>query len=78
MFDCINKYVVVLYYFIGICSPTVLPNAGDICASFQYSVLNHIAKRLQRALLFCEMKELLPMDNKTLVRKHFYIEVVWA
>ncbi|XP_076348750.1 threonyl-carbamoyl synthesis 4 isoform X10 [Tachypleus tridentatus] len=45
----------------------VLPNVADICASFQHAVANHIVKRVHRALLFCELKELLPMNNKVLV-----------
>ena len=51
----------------GVVASGVLPNASDICASFQYSVLQHLAKRLQRALLYCEQSELLPVDRKTLV-----------
>ena len=61
-------------YFSGISPPQVLANVGDICASFQYSALTHIAKRLQRALLYCEMTELLPNENKTLVGKHLISE----
>ncbi|XP_041366368.1 probable tRNA N6-adenosine threonylcarbamoyltransferase, mitochondrial isoform X2 [Gigantopelta aegis] len=46
---------------------SVLPNAADVCASFQFGVLQHLAKRVQRGLLFCELKGLLPETNKTLV-----------
>ncbi|XP_070210225.1 tRNA N6-adenosine threonylcarbamoyltransferase, mitochondrial-like isoform X2 [Littorina saxatilis] len=45
---------------------SVVSSAPDICASFQYAVLHHIARRLQRAFLFCELTNLLPKD-KTLV-----------
>ena len=51
----------------GVVASAVLPNASDICASFQYSLLKHLAKRLQRALLYCEQMDLLPADRKTLV-----------
>ena len=51
----------------GAVASAVLPNASDICASFQYSVLKHLAKRLMRALLYCEQMDLLPADRKTLV-----------
>lgn len=44
----------------------VVPSAADICASFQYAVLHHLARRLQRGFLFCELKGLLPKE-KTLV-----------
>ena len=38
----------------------VVSTAPDICASFQYAVLHHLCRRLQRAFLFCELKSLLP------------------
>jgi len=47
----------------------VLPNIADLCAGFQAMVLHHLAKRVQRALLFCELKKLLPDGNRTLVCK---------
>ncbi|XP_025094854.1 probable tRNA N6-adenosine threonylcarbamoyltransferase, mitochondrial isoform X2 [Pomacea canaliculata] len=49
-----------------ISASAVLPNAPDICASFQYAVLYHLARRLQRAFLFCELRGFLP-KQKTLV-----------
>ncbi|XP_076460991.1 tRNA N6-adenosine threonylcarbamoyltransferase, mitochondrial-like [Babylonia areolata] len=45
---------------------SVVSSAPDICASFQYGVLHHMARRLQRAFLFCDLKHLLP-KNRTLV-----------
>ena len=45
----------------------VLPNVSDICANFQYAVLTHIAKRVHRGLLYCELLGLLPEKNKVLV-----------
>jgi len=56
-----------LIYILGITASEVLPNAADICASFQFIVLRHLAKRVQRALLFCELKQLLPVDRRILV-----------
>ncbi|XP_060561727.1 tRNA N6-adenosine threonylcarbamoyltransferase, mitochondrial-like [Ruditapes philippinarum] len=50
-----------------IVASNVISNAGDVCASFQYSVVRHLAKPLHRAFLFSEMRELLPEDGKTLV-----------
>lgn len=47
----------------GIVASDVLPNAADLCASFQYLVLHHLAKRVQRALLYCELKQLLPANG---------------
>ncbi len=46
----------------------VPPNVGDICATFQHAILHHLAKRVQRALIYCEHTGLLPEDlEKTMV-----------
>lgn len=44
----------------------VLSNVADLCASFQYGILKHLAKRLQRALVFTEATSLLG-QQKTLI-----------
>ncbi|KAH9496874.1 putative tRNA N6-adenosine threonylcarbamoyltransferase, mitochondrial [Bulinus truncatus] len=54
------------YQRLGLQQSEVLPNVPDICAWFQYNLVYHIARRLQRALIFAEMKNLLS-TNKTLV-----------
>lgn len=51
----------------GIVGDLVLPNADDICASFQYTATKHLAMRLQRAMEFIELNELLPSTNLQLV-----------
>lgn len=51
----------------GIEADGIIPNVADLCASFQYMVLHHLAKRIQRALLFCELNNFLPADEKVLV-----------
>ncbi|XP_046334794.2 probable tRNA N6-adenosine threonylcarbamoyltransferase, mitochondrial [Haliotis rufescens] len=51
----------------GVSREDILPNVADICASFQYGVLKHLARRVQRSLLFCELHGLLPKHKKTLV-----------
>ncbi|KAL8620458.1 hypothetical protein ACOMHN_048391 [Nucella lapillus] len=45
---------------------SVVSSAPDICASFQYGILHHMARRVQRAFLFCHLKHLLP-KHRTLV-----------
>jgi len=60
-----------LFCIVGIMASEVLPNVADLCASFQYMVVNHLAKRVQRALLFCELKKLLPTDRRTLVCNYY-------
>ena len=54
-------------FFSEIRGDGLLSNLADICASVQFTILHHLSRRLQRALLFCEMRELLP-PQKTLVR----------
>ncbi|KAJ8314349.1 hypothetical protein KUTeg_008910 [Tegillarca granosa] len=51
----------------GLLAGDVLSNAADICASFQFGLLQHFIKKLQRAFLFCELKNLLPEQNRVLV-----------
>ncbi|XP_050418470.1 tRNA N6-adenosine threonylcarbamoyltransferase, mitochondrial isoform X1 [Patella vulgata] len=51
----------------GIDGGNVLPNAGDICASFQDGIVKHLLHRIRRGLLYSELKQLLPAENKTLV-----------
>ena len=55
------------FYILEIKGGEVLPNAADICASFQYFILQHLAKRIQRAFLFCDLNSILPEHNRTLV-----------
>ena len=65
----------VSFSLVEVGASSVLPNVSDVCASFQFGVLQHLAKRLQRALLFCELKGLLPPANKTLVWVYFLYEI---
>ncbi|XP_053374102.1 tRNA N6-adenosine threonylcarbamoyltransferase, mitochondrial-like [Mercenaria mercenaria] len=51
----------------GIVASHVISNASDMCASFQYAVIKHLAKPLQRAFLYCELKGLLPESDRALV-----------
>lgn len=46
---------------------SVIPNLENMCASLQLAILNHMAKRLYRAFMFCDMKGLLPESNRSLV-----------
>ncbi|GFO10097.1 tRNA n6-adenosine threonylcarbamoyltransferase [Plakobranchus ocellatus] len=50
----------------GLATHELLPQAADICAWFQFNLLYHIARRLQRAFIFAEMHEICG-DKKTLV-----------
>ncbi|KAK7011908.1 tRNA N6-adenosine threonylcarbamoyltransferase mitochondrial isoform X2 [Biomphalaria glabrata] len=54
------------YQRLGTPTSELLPNAADICAWFQYNLMYHIGRKLQRGFIFAEMKNLLS-TNKTLV-----------
>ena len=53
--------------YLGLGAASVIPSAADLCASLQYGTVSHMAKRLYRAFMFCDKKELLPKTNRTLV-----------
>uniref|UniRef100_A0A4W3J1P1 N(6)-L-threonylcarbamoyladenine synthase n=1 Tax=Callorhinchus milii TaxID=7868 RepID=A0A4W3J1P1_CALMI len=51
----------------GLQEGQILACASDIAAAVQYTVAMHIAKRTQRAILFCKQEGLLPQTNAALV-----------
>lgn len=51
----------------GIEADGVIPNVADLCASFQHAIACHLVKRLQRAMIFCDMNKLLPETHRVLV-----------
>ncbi|XP_071977040.1 tRNA N6-adenosine threonylcarbamoyltransferase, mitochondrial isoform X2 [Engystomops pustulosus] len=51
----------------GIQKGEMLSCAADIASSFQHSVAHHLAKRTQRAILFCKKEGLLPPLKTSLV-----------
>ncbi|KAM4626964.1 tRNA N6-adenosine threonylcarbamoyltransferase, mitochondrial isoform 2-T3 [Discoglossus pictus] len=51
----------------GIHKGQVLSCASDIAASIQHTVARHIAKRTQRAILYCKKEGLLPSTQASLV-----------
>jgi len=55
---------------------SVIPNLENMCASIQLAILNHMAKRLYRAFMFCDMKGLLSESNRNLVCVLFYFFVL--
>ncbi|CAL1528190.1 unnamed protein product [Lymnaea stagnalis] len=61
-----RRQILAEYQRLGLDQNQLLPNTSDICAWFQYNVMYHIGRRLQRAFIFTEMKELLG-TSKTLV-----------
>ena len=45
----------------------LIPTLPDLCASFQHAVVMHLCKKIQRGMIFAEMKKLIPESNKILV-----------
>jgi N6-L-threonylcarbamoyladenine synthase len=45
----------------------VVPNAADLCASFQHAIFAHICKRLQRGMIYVDDENALPKESRTLV-----------
>lgn len=63
----------------------VVPNAADLCASFQHAIFAHICRRLQRGMMYADDENLLPKESKTLVVSggvacnqyfHLYLKIV--
>ncbi|XP_032779692.2 probable tRNA N6-adenosine threonylcarbamoyltransferase, mitochondrial [Daphnia magna] len=65
----------------------VLPSAANLCASFQHALFGHICRRLQRGMLYVDMKQMIPEGARKLVvsggvacNSHFrkYLSIVCA
>ncbi|CAL4143639.1 unnamed protein product, partial [Meganyctiphanes norvegica] len=67
MFECSHKFWEQVSMRKEIEGGMVLPNAADVCASFQYSVARHLLRQTQRAMLYIDVRELLPKENQVLV-----------
>ncbi|XP_024943682.1 probable tRNA N6-adenosine threonylcarbamoyltransferase, mitochondrial isoform X2 [Cephus cinctus] len=51
----------------NIVGDSIIPDIYNLCAAFQMAISRHICNRTQRAMEYIQMKNLLPMENKTLV-----------
>ncbi|XP_034943273.1 putative uncharacterized protein DDB_G0286901 isoform X2 [Chelonus insularis] len=47
----------------------IIPNYENFCAAFQWGIARHIAIRLKRAMIFCDIKNLIPHGKYTLYRE---------
>ncbi|XP_023215710.1 probable tRNA N6-adenosine threonylcarbamoyltransferase, mitochondrial isoform X1 [Centruroides sculpturatus] len=45
----------------------LIPNISDFCASILHAFTKHLVRQVQRAMIFCEKKNLIPEDKRTLV-----------
>ncbi|XP_039280499.1 probable tRNA N6-adenosine threonylcarbamoyltransferase, mitochondrial isoform X2 [Nilaparvata lugens] len=46
---------------------TLIPDAYDLCASFLHTMATHLCHRVQRAIMFADLKALIPPDRRVLV-----------
>ncbi|XP_013136663.1 PREDICTED: probable tRNA N6-adenosine threonylcarbamoyltransferase, mitochondrial [Papilio polytes] len=51
----------------GLMGDEIIPEIYDLCASFQTGITKHLAHRLERAVKFCELKNLLDNNAKNIV-----------
>lgn len=47
---------------------TVIPDINNLCAAFQLNIARHLCHRVQRAMEFVQLKEIIPENKKTLVK----------
>nr|CAD7589593.1 unnamed protein product [Timema genevievae] len=52
----------------GVEGDGIIPGVYDLCASVQWGITSHLCQRLQRAMEFISMRDMLPLDRRTLVR----------
>lgn len=45
----------------------ILPTVHDLCASTQFVIAKHLCHRIQRAMAFCQLNQLIPNDKQSLV-----------
>ncbi|XP_075211500.1 threonyl-carbamoyl synthesis 4 isoform X2 [Lycorma delicatula] len=51
----------------GIAGGALIPDAYDLCASFLHTITVHLCQRVQRAMMFVKMNNLIPTSKQTLV-----------
>jgi N6-L-threonylcarbamoyladenine synthase len=59
--------VIKLLFVPGVEGDELIPGVFNLCAGFQMAITRHLCQRLQRAMEFVTLQELLPPDNRTLV-----------
>lgn len=65
----VNRTCFTVYFFCfsEIEGGRVLPGVEDICASYQYALTKHLVRQTHKAMIYIDVRELLPAKNKTLV-----------
>lgn len=62
-----------LFFFVECEGGDVIPTYADLCASFQHAVVTHLCKKIQRGMIYADMRRLIPDENRVLVSKIFEI-----
>lgn len=65
--DSVTRKLIIKEEAHNIIGDGIIPEINDLCAAFQMAIAKHLVHRTQRAAEFCEIKELIPDKNKTLV-----------
>lgn len=45
----------------------IIPTVRDVCASFQYAITKHLVRQTQKAMVYVDVRGLLPKQHQTLV-----------
>lgn len=62
-----KKPLTKISYVIEVPPDGVIPTYADLCAGYLLVITRHLCHRIQRAMEFASLKQLIPEGNKTLV-----------
>ncbi|KAJ9573959.1 hypothetical protein L9F63_008649, partial [Diploptera punctata] len=65
--NTLRKHIIRQELLHGIEGDGLIPGVFNLCADYQMAITRHICQRLQRAMKFVEIRNLLPEENRTLV-----------
>ncbi|XP_071530639.1 tRNA N6-adenosine threonylcarbamoyltransferase, mitochondrial isoform X4 [Panulirus ornatus] len=64
---CLEKLIRKLEKEYEVEGGNIIPPVKDVCASFQYAITKHLVRQTQRAMVYADIRSLLPKENQTLV-----------
>lgn len=56
-----------MFASIGTEADGVIPSAPNLCSAVQYAIAKHLCRRVEKAMIFLQRKELMPQKNRCLV-----------
>lgn len=63
-----EKQLAALYFYFADTDPDqIIPSAADLCASFQHAIFALMCRRVQRAMLYIDIKKIIPEGARKLV-----------